>query len=136
MAGHLGLRHQNTGYHNPQISVHSACLEKNQDITHTGGPTLSNKNSESFGMCCQNNPKCRLPSTETEKIRLSTLNNSPQAHQHFFYSYSPLGAWGGPYGKRRGFLRAKNYMETVRTAWLYSSETTEPSLSLPFKLLS
>ena len=40
MAGHLGLRHQNTGYHNPQISVHSACLEKNQDITHAGGPTL------------------------------------------------------------------------------------------------
>ena len=93
MAGHLGLRHQNTGYRNPQISVHSACLEKNQDVTHTGGPTLSNKNSESFGMCCQNNPKCRLPSTETEKIRLSTLNNSPQAHQHFFYSYSPL-RWG------------------------------------------
>ena len=40
MAGHLGLRHQNTGYRNPQISVHSACLEKNQDVTHTGGPTL------------------------------------------------------------------------------------------------
>ena len=28
MAGHLGLRHQNTGYHNPQVSVHSACLKK------------------------------------------------------------------------------------------------------------
>ena len=136
MAGHLGLRHQNTGYHNPQISVHSACLEKNQDVTHTGGPTLSNKISESFGMCCQNDPKCRLPSTETEKIRLSTLNNSPQAHQHFWYSYSLLGAWGGPYGKRWGFLRTKNYMETVRMAWLYSSETTEPSLSLLFKPLS
>ena len=85
----LGFR-QNTGYHNPQISVHSACLEKNQDVTHAGGPTLSNKISESFGMCCQNDQKCRLPSTETEKIRLSTLNNSPQAQQQFFYSYSPL----------------------------------------------
>jgi hypothetical protein len=93
MAGHLGLRHQNTGYHNPQISVHSACLEKNQDVTHAGGPTLSNKISESFGMCCQNDQKCRLPSTETEKIHLSTLNNSPQAQQQFFYLYSPL-RWG------------------------------------------
>ena len=93
MAGHLGLRHQNTGYHNPQISVHSACLEKNQDVTHAGGPTLSNKISESFGMWCQNDQKCRLPSTETEKIHLSTLNNSPQAQQQFFYSYSPL-RWG------------------------------------------
>ena len=75
------LRQQNAP---PQILVHCQCLEKNQDITHAGGPTLSNKISESFGMWCQNDQKCRLPSTETEKIHLSTLNNSPQAQQHFF----------------------------------------------------
>ena len=32
------LRQQNAP---PQILVHCQCLEKNQDITHTGGPTLS-----------------------------------------------------------------------------------------------
>ena len=93
MAGHLGLRHQNTGYHNPQISVHSACLEKNQDVTHTGGPTLSNKNSESFGMRCQNNPKCRLPSTETKKNPPQHTKQLPTSPPTFFYSYSPL-RWG------------------------------------------
>ena len=40
-----------------QILVHCRCLEKNQDITHAGGPTLSNKISESFGMWCQNDQK-------------------------------------------------------------------------------
>ena len=48
------LRQQNAP---PQILVHCQCLEKNQDITHAGGPTLSNKISESFGMWCQNDQK-------------------------------------------------------------------------------
>ena len=99
------LRQQNAP---AQILVHCRCLEKNQDITHAGGPTLSNKISESFGMWCQNDQKCRLPSTETEKIHLSTLNNSPQAQQHFFYSYSPL-RWGhgGPHTDSAGGSFAK-----------------------------
>ena len=53
-----------------------------------------------------------------------------------FFKVGAWGGGGGAYGQRRGFLRAKKYMETARTAWLYSSETTEPSLSLPFKPLS
>ena len=119
MAGHLGLRHQNTGYHNPQISVHSACLEKNQDVTHTGGPTLSNKNSESFGMCFQNNPKCRLPSTETEKIRLSTLNNSPQAHQHFFIHTRRWGH-GGAHTESAGgsFAQKITWKQSARPGFI------------------
>ena len=48
------LRQQNAP---AQILVHCQCLEKNQDITHAGGPTLSNKISESFGMWCQNDQK-------------------------------------------------------------------------------
>ena len=138
MAGHLGLRHQNTGYHNPQISVHSACLEKNQDVTHAGGPTLSNKISESFGMWCQNDQKCRLPSTETEKIHLSTLNNSPQAQQRFFLFVLTVkvGAWGAPYGQHPGFLCERCYIEMIRTVYLYSSGLIEPSPSSWFKPLS
>ena len=80
--------------------------------------------------------KCRLPSTETEQIHLSTLNNSPQAQQHFFYSYSPVGAWGAPYGQRRGFLCEICYIEMIRTVYLYPSGLIEPSPSSWFKPLS
>ena len=47
-----------------------------------------------------------------------------------------MGAWGAPYGQRRGFLCEICYIEMIRTVYLYPSGLIEPSPSSWFKPLS
>ena len=124
--------------HPPRILVHCQCLEKNQDITHAGGPTLSNKISESFGMWCQNDQKNvgfhRLKQKNPPQ-HTKQLPTSPTTFFLFVLAVK-VGAWGAPYGQRRGFLCEICYIEMIRTVYLYPSGLIEPSPSSWFKPLS